>query len=186
VADSGVPKLVILDRDGVINVDSDDYIKSVAEWEPIEASLSAIAALSRAGYTIAVATNQSGIGRGLFPQSAVESIHNELRKVVAEHGGRIDGIYYCPHVPDAGCDCRKPRTGLLEQAARELGFRPEETIFIGDTRSDLEAAWAFGARPILVQSGIHRVRLSRAERSGLEIHPDLSAAVSALLSHGAA
>lgn len=144
---------IMLDRDGVINADSDAYIKSVDEWQPLPGSLEAIARLSQAGWIVAVCTNQSGVGRGLFPESIVEAIHAELQRRVAALGGAIDGFFYCPHSPEANCNCRKPEPGLLRQAARTLDFQVDNVPFVGDTLRDMEAARAAGATPVLVRTG---------------------------------
>jgi D-glycero-D-manno-heptose 1,7-bisphosphate phosphatase len=146
-------KLVVLDRDGVINEDSDGYIKSVAEWIPIPGSLDAIAALTRAGFDIAVVTNQSGIGRGLYSERTLTAIHRHMQAAVARAGGAIAGIYYCPHRPEDNCECRKPRTALLERLARDRGTSLVGVPLIGDKLSDIRAAEAVGARPILVRTG---------------------------------
>lgn len=145
--------LIILDRDGVINADSDDFIKSLAEWRPLPGSIEAIARLSRAGHTVAVATNQSGLARGLFDLDDLEAIHAELERQVAEAGGALAGIFYCPHHPDDDCDCRKPRPGLLDAIARELGQGLDDAVMVGDSLRDIEAGLARGCRPILVRSG---------------------------------
>lgn len=145
--------LLILDRDGVINEDSDDYIRCLADWRPIPGSIDAIARASRAGYRVAIATNQSGLGRGYFGLDELEAIHQHLRDLVEEQGGTIAGIFYCPHLPDAGCDCRKPRTGLLRAIETELGESAAGAWFIGDSLKDLQAARAFGCRPALVTTG---------------------------------
>ncbi len=144
---------VILDRDGVINQDSDAYIKSDEEWVPIPGSIDAIAALSRAGFRIVVATNQSGIGRALFDEYALARIHHKMWSMVEEAGGFIDGIFYCPHTPNDQCDCRKPGTGLLRQIESEFGISLAGAYFIGDSVKDVEAALAHGCRPVLVRSG---------------------------------
>lgn len=146
-------KLIILDRDGVVNHDSPHYIKSVREWRPIPGSLQAIARLNRAGYRVAIATNQSGIARGLFEVHAVEAIHRELEALLAPLGGRLAGFYVCPHGPDDGCDCRKPRAGLFEQIAKAEGVDLKDVPAVGDSLRDIEAALAAGARPVLVLSG---------------------------------
>lgn len=146
-------KLIILDRDGVINEDSDDYVKSVDEWIPIPGSIEAIASLSKAGYTIAVATNQSGIGRGLFDLDELEKMHQKLNQLVLDAGGDIAGIFYCPHVPDDKCNCRKPRPGLVDAIAYELQMPVSGSYIVGDTRRDLEAGFVRGCVPILVKSG---------------------------------
>lgn len=174
-------KLVMIDRDGVINEDSVEFIKSVAEWRPIPGSLEAIAALTRAGYRIVVITNQSGIARGLLTESALHDIHDRMRSAVRAAGGALAGIYYCPHHPDDGCDCRKPRTGLLRRAERDLGVALAGVPFIGDRASDVEAAEAVGARPILVRTG-SGAGTERALASGrAEVFDDLGAAARALL-----
>jgi D-glycero-D-manno-heptose 1,7-bisphosphate phosphatase len=145
--------LLILDRDGVINEDSEDYVRCLADWRPIPGSIEAIASASRAGYRVAIATNQSGLGRGYFGLDELEAIHQRLCDMVEEQGGSIAGIFYCPHLPDAGCDCRKPRTGLLRAIEAELGEQAAGAWFIGDSLKDLQAARAFGCRPALVTTG---------------------------------
>jgi len=148
--DSG---LVILDRDGVINRESAEFVKSTAEWIPLPGSIEAIARLSGAGFTVAVASNQSGLARGLFDRAVLSAMHRKLRRLVGKQGGRIDRIVVCPHGPDDGCDCRKPRPGLLERLARHYGVSMQDVPTVGDSRRDLEAAVAVGARPILVRTG---------------------------------
>lgn len=145
--------LIILDRDGVINEDSDEYIKRSEEWVPIPGSLAAIAQLTRHGYQIAIATNQSGLGRQLFSLDALESIHAKLRSAVEEVGGRIDMIAFCPHHPDDKCVCRKPNIGLLLQIHRQLPVDTDTTWFVGDTLKDIEAARKMGIRGALVLTG---------------------------------
>ena len=145
--------LLVLDRDGVINEDSDDYIRSLDEWHPVPGSIDAIAALSRAGYEVAIATNQSGISRGYFTLDTLEAIHQRLRTLVEAAGGTIACICYCPHLPGEGCNCRKPATGLLQAIERELGTSAVGAWFIGDSLKDLQAARAHGCRPALVTTG---------------------------------
>ena len=146
-------KLVILDRDGVINRDSKDFVKSAAEWLPLPGSIEAIAALSVAGYTIAVASNQSGLARGLFDEAALDLMHGKLRTLVEAAGGRVDHIVVCPHGPDDGCDCRKPEPGLYRQIAEHFNASLDGVPIVGDSIRDLEAAVAAGAKPILVRTG---------------------------------
>ncbi len=146
-------KTIILDRDGVINHDSDAYIKSPDEWVPIAGSLEAIARLSQAGYRILVATNQSGVARGLFDLETLNAIHQKMVSAIKQHGGNLDGIYYCPHGPDDNCTCRKPRPGLLLQIERELGIDLSQTSVVGDSLRDIQAAAAIGAKPVLVLTG---------------------------------
>lgn len=146
-------RLVVLDRDGVINEDSDAFVKSAAEWQPLPGSIEAIARLSAAGFTVTVATNQSGIARGLFDQDALDAMHTKLTGLVTDAGGHVDRIAVCPHGPDDGCDCRKPKPGLLLALGRHYGMSLDGVPVVGDSRRDLEAAIAIGARPILVRTG---------------------------------
>lgn len=179
--------LVILDRDGVINVDSDDYIKSLAEWQPIPGSLEAVAKLSRAGFTVAVATNQSGLARGLFDLDDLEDIHGEMVDRVAELGGVIDGIFYCPHHPDDQCDCRKPMPGLITAIENELGLSAENAVFVGDSLKDLQAGMAKGCRPLLVKTGKGEQtlrQLPESLRAKLIVFEDLAAAADYIISDG--
>ena len=169
------PRLVILDRDGVINVDSDDFIKSASEWEPIEGSLDAIAALTQHGFTVVVATNQSGIGRGLFDQGTLRAIHDKMCAAVRAAGGDIANIYVCPHAPNAGCDCRKPATGMFEQIQRDYQSTLENVPAIGDAARDLQAAASIGARPILVLTGKGELTQGNLDHP-VETHPDLATA----------
>lgn len=175
-------KLVILDRDGVINHDSAAYIKSPEEWKPIPGSLEAIALLNQAGYRVLVATNQSGVGRGLFEMATLNAIHDKMHRALGLVGGRVDGIFYCPHAQDAGCDCRKPKPGLLEEISRRFGVSLEGVPFIGDSLRDLQAATAVGAQPVLVLTGKGRkTRKDGNLPEGTVIHDDLAAAVRSLL-----
>ncbi len=146
-------QLIILDRDGVINRDSKAFVKSADEWQPLPGSIEAIARLSKGGYTLAVASNQSGLARGLFGRDALEAMHDKLHALVDEAGGSIDRIVVCPHGPDDGCDCRKPKPGLLEQLGKHYEQSLEGVIVVGDSLRDLEAAHAVGAKPVLVRTG---------------------------------
>ncbi len=146
-------KLIILDRDGVVNHDSDAYIRSAEEWRPLPGSLEAIARLHRAGYRLVVATNQSGIARGLFDLATLGAIHAKMQQAVADAGGHIDAIFFCPHGPEAGCACRKPRPGLFHEILSRFRVAPAEVHAIGDQLRDLQAAHAAGCRPVLVLSG---------------------------------
>lgn len=146
-------RLVIVDRDGVINEDSGEFIKSVAEWRPIPGSLEAIALLSAAGWRVAVVTNQSGVARGLFDEPTLAAIHRHMHERVRAAGGELAGVYYCPHLPDAGCECRKPRPGMFHALERDLGVSVRGAPYVGDRLSDVDAAEAVGARPILVRTG---------------------------------
>jgi D-glycero-D-manno-heptose 1,7-bisphosphate phosphatase len=146
-------KLVILDRDGTINEDSDQYIKSPEEFHPIEGSLEAIARLTQAGYRVVVATNQSGIARGLFDTATLVAMHAKLQRLVAQAGGRIDAFFFCPHAADAACECRKPQPGMLAEVARRFNVSLKDVYMVGDARRDVEAAAAAGAKPVLVLTG---------------------------------
>lgn len=146
-------KLVILDRDGVINEDSDAFIKSVEEWIPLPGSFDAIARLSRAGFTVVVATNQSGLGRGLFTAEALEAMHRRLLQGVSDAGGRLGKIYHCPHRPDEGCSCRKPAAGMLDAIASDYNVDLTGVPIVGDSLRDLQAGQAHDCLPILVRTG---------------------------------
>ena len=175
--------LIVLDRDGVINHDSEDFIKSEDEWRPIPGSLEAIAALTKAGFTLAIASNQSGIARGLFDQATLDAMHAKMLRLVHDSGGRISRIVYCPHGPDDGCDCRKPRPGLLEQLARHFDTSLAGVPVVGDSLRDLEAAASVGARPILVRSGKgRRTEATLPERfASVAVYDDLAAAAHDLI-----
>jgi D-glycero-D-manno-heptose 1,7-bisphosphate phosphatase len=179
-------KLVILDRDGVINEDSDAFVKSAAEWQPIEGSIEAIARLRRAGFTVAIATNQSGIGRGLFNRRALYRMHAKLRRLVRLAGADIGLIAYCPHRPGEGCDCRKPAPGLLRRIGRHYGVSLAGVPAVGDSLRDLEAARAVGAAPWLVRTGkgrdTEKVLREMAWRDEVRVADDLAAVARQLTS----
>ncbi|MSQ54890.1 MAG: D-glycero-beta-D-manno-heptose 1,7-bisphosphate 7-phosphatase [Betaproteobacteria bacterium] len=169
-------KLVVLDRDGTINHDSDNYIKSPAEWKPIKGSLEAIARLSQGGYRIVVATNQSGIGRGLFDMAALNAIHDTMHRAVQQAGGRIDAIFFCPHAADAGCACRKPKPGLLLEIAARMNVVLRDVPMVGDSRKDIDAASAAGAKPVLVLTGNGRKSRDAGDLpAGTQVCADLAA-----------
>ena len=169
-------KLVILDRDGTINQDSDQYIKSPAEWKPIPGSLEAIARLTQGGWRIVVATNQSGLSRGLFDMSTLNAIHAEMHRAVGQAGGRIDAIFFCPHAADSNCECRKPKPGLLHEIASRFGVELEGVPMVGDSLRDVAAAAAAGAKPWLVLTGNgHKTRDAGGLPPGTEIAADLAA-----------
>lgn len=150
---TGPVRLVVLDRDGVINHDSDAFIKSPAEWVPIDGSLEAIALLARSGFTVAVASNQSGIGRGLYDRATLTAIHRKMRRAAMDAGGAIDRIVSCPHRPEDACACRKPAPGLLRRLAKHYRLSMRGIPVIGDSLRDLEAARTVEARPMLVLTG---------------------------------
>jgi D-glycero-D-manno-heptose 1,7-bisphosphate phosphatase len=169
-------KLIILDRDGTINHDSDHHIKSREEWRPIKGSLEGIARLNHAGYRIVVATNQSGIARGLFDTRTLFAIHDMLQRAVAQVGGRIDAFFFCPHAADAGCKCRKPAPGMLLEIGTRFNVALKDVYMVGDAQRDLEAAAAAGARPVLVLTG--KGKATRDEDRlppGTEVFADLAA-----------
>lgn len=144
---------MILDRDGTINVDSDEFIKSAAEWLPLPGSLEAIAMLNRHGFRVAVISNQSGIARGLFDLATLDAIHAKMLKFTAAAGGEIEVIYYCPHGPGDTCDCRKPKAGLFRRLAEDKQIDLSATFAVGDSLRDIQAARAGGAKPVLVKTG---------------------------------
>lgn len=177
------PSLLVLDRDGVINVDIPGrYVCSAEEWVPIEGSLEAMGRLTRAGFAIYVVSNQSGIGRGYFTEHALAAMHTKLLGALAEHGGSVAGWFYCPHTPADDCGCRKPRTGLLEAVSLHAGAALDGVPFIGDKWSDMLAARAMGMRAILVGTG-HGNAVLEAHRDDIgEFYEDLAAAADAIIS----
>jgi D-glycero-D-manno-heptose 1,7-bisphosphate phosphatase len=177
-------KLIILDRDGVINEDSDDYIKSLEEWVPIPGSIEAIARLSKAGYLVAVATNQSGIGRKFLDEYELAVIHQTMCDQVEKAGGVINGVFYCPHRPDEGCACRKPDIGLFTQIECEFAASVQNVPFVGDSLTDIRAARMAGCIPVLVRTGKGTRTLSEAapvELADVSVYENLSSYVDAVL-----
>jgi len=169
-------KFVILDRDGTINHDSDQYIKSPAEWKPIKGSMEAIARLTQVGYRIVVATNQSGVARGLFDMTTLNAIHDAMHRTVAQAGGRIDAIFFCPHAADSDCECRKPKPGMLLEIARRFNVPLDEVYMVGDAARDVQAAAAAGARPVLVLTGKgSKTRKAGDLPHGTQVFADLAA-----------
>lgn len=174
---------IILDRDGVINYDSDAYIKSPDEWIPIPGSLEAIAELNRAGFQVIIATNQSGVARGYYDLEILDSIHEKFMRELAAVGGYIEEIFFCPHHPDEHCGCRKPKPGMLEQIQKKYALDLTETFFIGDSHVDMHAAQAVGCRPILISTGKGELALKKyPELSKLPHFPDLARAVEYVIS----
>lgn len=167
--------LIVLDRDGVINYESDNYIKSPDEWIPIPGSLEAIAGLKNAGHTVVVATNQSGIGRGYYTHEILADIHQKFSNLLSELGTQVDGIFYCPHRPDEYCGCRKPQPGLFHQIASEHGADWSNSITVGDALRDIQAAQAVGCPAVLVRTG--RGKQTEEKQEGLgntEVFNDLA------------
>ncbi|MBK6595693.1 MAG: D-glycero-beta-D-manno-heptose 1,7-bisphosphate 7-phosphatase [Burkholderiales bacterium] len=146
-------KLVILDRDGTINEDSAEFVKSPSEWQPLPGALEAIARLNHAGWHVVVATNQSGLGRGLFDVASLNAMHSKMHTMLAAVGGRVDAIFYCPHAPDESCRCRKPEPGLFEQIGERYSLDLADIPAVGDSQRDLVAAVSAGCEPHLVLTG---------------------------------
>jgi len=177
-------RLILLDRDGVINFESPDYIKNADEWRPIPGSLEAIAALRSHGFRVAVCTNQAGIARGRLSVQDLEAIHARMDRALRALHTHLDGLRYCPHGPDDGCRCRKPQPGMLLEMMRELGTAPADTIFVGDSLRDMEAAQAAGCSGTLVRTG-NGVQAEAAAREGgmlVQVFADLAAFARAILS----
>ncbi len=176
-------KTIVLDRDGVINEDSDNYIKSPEEWKPIAGSIEAISLLHNNGYRIAVATNQSGLARGLFDEFTLARIHQTMCQQAEAGDGLIEGVFYCPHGPDDGCDCRKPATGLLQQIEKEFQCVLHGAYFVGDSLKDLQAARAFKMQPILVRTGKGSATENEIPKHGLAGIPVFDNLLTAIEKH---
>lgn len=177
--------LVILDRDGVINRESPAFIRTPDQWQPLPGSLEAMARMYRAGWTLTVATNQSGVGRGLLTQQTLDAIHARMTAALAAQGAMLAQIAWCPHLPEDGCACRKPRPGLLHEIAARQGLALENVPVIGDSLRDLEAARAVGARPILVRTGNgRRTEACLPPEWQVTVVDDLAAAATLLLAGG--
>lgn len=174
-------KLIILDRDGTINEDRDDYVKSADEWVPIPGALEAIARLNHAGWHAVIATNQSGIGRGTFDMAALNGMHLKMNQLLAKQGGRIDAVFFCPHIPEDDCDCRKPMPGLFTQIGERFGVTLADVPVVGDTLRDLQAGVAAGCQPHFLRTGkgalLDAAALEALVRQvpGTIVHADLSA-----------
>jgi D-glycero-D-manno-heptose 1,7-bisphosphate phosphatase len=176
-----VVKLVILGRDGILNVYRDDHVKSPAEWEPIPGALEAVARLNHAGWHVVVATNQAGIGRGMIDMASVNAIHTAMYQHLAAVGGRVDAVFFCPHTPEDHCECRKPLPGLMHEIGRRYGIDLDQIHMVADTVRDLHAAQAAGCQPHLVCSG-RAAELDDEQRAqvaaqvpGTRVHADLGA-----------
>jgi len=182
-------KLVILDRDGTINVDSDAFVKSPQEWEPLPGALEAIARMNHAGWHVVIASNQSGLGRGLFDVGSLNAMHAKMHKLLSAHGGRIDAIFYCPHAADEGCHCRKPAPGLFEQIGERFGIELKGVPVVGDSLRDLQPGVALGCEPHLVLTGkgaeFQGKALPPGFPTGTRVHPDLAGFAQWLLSRPA-
>lgn len=175
-------RLILLDRDGVINNDSPDYIKNPAEWRPLPGALQAIVRLRNAGRRVAVCTNQSGIGRGLFSLPDLHAIHGKMLDELQALGGDLDGLVFCPHLPTDGCDCRKPKPGMLLAMMQQLASKPAETCFVGDSLKDVAAALSAGCEPILLRTGNGRDSEAKARELGVSrVYDDLAQCATAEL-----
>lgn len=187
-----VVKLVILGRDGILNHFRDDHVKAPEEWEPIPGAMEAVARLNHAGWHAVVATNQSGIGRGMIDMASVNAVHAHMLRVVIGLGGRIDAVFFCPHTPEDGCDCRKPQPGLMRDIGKRYGIDLKHVPMVADTLRDLQAAAAAGCEPHLVLSGRAegldpaQIRHIVDQVPGTEVHVDLAAFAEHLLSRGSA
>ncbi len=174
-------KLIVLDRDGTINEDRDDFVKSADEWVPLPGALEAIARLNHAGWHTVVATNQSGLGRGTFDMAALNGMHVKMNQMLAKQGGRIDAVFFCPHAPDEGCNCRKPLPGLFQQIGERFGVSLDDVPVVGDSLRDLQAGAAVGCQPHLVLSGkgarldATQIEALCAQVPGTQVHADLAA-----------
>ena len=173
-------KLIILGRDGILNLYRDDHVKSPEEWVPIPGALEAVARLNHAGWHTVVATNQAGIGRGMIDMASINAVHQRMMQRLAEVGGRVDAVFFCPHTPEDNCDCRKPKPGLMNQIAQRYGIEPRTVPMVVDTLRDLQAARAAGCEPHLVRTG-RAVALTDAQVVEIvqqvpatEVHDDLS------------
>ena len=182
-------KLVILDRDGTINEDSEDFVKSPSEWQPLPGALDAIARLNHAGWHVVVASNQSGLGRGLFDVASLNAMHAKMYKMLAAVGGRIDAVFYCPHAPDDKCHCRKPEPGLFEQIAERYGIDLKGAAVVGDALRDVVAGARAGCEPHLVLTGNGAAyrghALPETFPANTQVHEDLSAFADWMVARGA-
>ena len=178
-------KLIILDRDGTINRDSDEFVKTPDEWLPLPGALEAIARLNHAGWRVVLATNQSGLGRGLFDVASLNAIHAKMHKLLAAHGGRIDAVFYCPHTAEDDCHCRKPKPGLFEQIGSRFGVQLVGVPSVGDSVRDAIAGAAAGCEPHLVltgkSAGYSAGGLPEGLPAGTQVHTDLAAFVDFIL-----
>ncbi len=175
-------KLVILDRDGVINQDSDQFIKTPDEWKPIPGSLEAIARLTHSGYRVVVCSNQSGVGRGLLDMAALNAINDKMYKALAPLGGRIDALFYCPHPAEVNCACRKPKPGMFQDIAKRFNVNLAGVPSVGDSLRDMQACVAVGCQPMLVLTGKgRRTRAAGGLPAGTQVFDDLAAAVRAII-----
>ncbi|MRH78399.1 D-glycero-beta-D-manno-heptose 1,7-bisphosphate 7-phosphatase [Spiribacter sp. C176] len=177
------PRAILLDRDGVINADSPNYILSPEQWEALPGSLAAIAQLNQAGMLVGVCSNQSAVGRGMMSQQTLNAIHQRMQAQLKANGAHLDAIAVCPHAPESQCDCRKPKPGLILQMLAQWNLTPDEALFIGDSQRDLDAAAAVGVEAWLVRTGNGRQTETQwcNDTQPVEVFDDLNAAVTTLL-----
>ena len=174
-------KIIVLDRDGVINFDSDQFIKKPEEWKPIPGSLEAIARLNESGWRVIVASNQSGVGRGLFDMDTLNAINEKMTKALGQAGGRLDAIFFCPHTADSTCDCRKPKPDMFLQIAERFNADMKDVPVVGDSLRDLQAGVAVGCKPYLVLTGKgSKTQTDPDLPEGTQIFPDLAAVTAQL------
>ncbi len=175
-------KVIVLDRDGVINEDSDQYVKSPEEWIPIAGSLAAIARLNQAGFVVVIATNQSGIARGYYDALTLQRMHDKMHRLLAMIGAKVDAVFYCPHGPEDGCECRKPQVGLFKKIQRSFPCHLEQSFAIGDSYRDIQAAQQVGAKAILVKTGKGAQTLSKqGHELTVPVFDNLTKAVDSIL-----
>ena len=175
-------KLVILDRDGVINYDSDQFIKTPDEWKPIPGSLEAIARLTHSGFRVVVCSNQSGVGRGLLDMASLNAINDKMYKALSPLGGRVDALFYCPHPAEANCACRKPRPGMFDDIAKRFNVQLSGVPSVGDSLRDMQASAAAGCQPMLVLTGKgKKTQAAGGLPEGTQVFDDLAAAVRAII-----
>ena len=183
-------KLIVIDRDGTLNPDPEDYLRSPDDWQPLPGALEAVARLNQAGWRVVVATNQSGLGRGLFDIATLNDIHARMHKALAQAGGRVEAVFFCPHAPEDECDCRKPAPGLFLQISQRFGVPAAQMVAVGDSVRDAQAALAAGCEAHLVLSGqsvAHRDgTLPPGLPAGVNVHPDLSAFADAIVARAKA
>ncbi|MEN9383756.1 MAG: hypothetical protein RI959_466 [Pseudomonadota bacterium] len=172
-------KLIVLDRDGTLNMEPEDYLRAPEDWVPMPGALEAVARLNQGGWKVVIASNQSGLGRGLFDVATLNGVHARMHKLLAAVGGRVEAVFFCPHAPEDGCDCRKPAPGLFQQIMSRMGVLPAQVLAVGDSVRDAQAAAAAGCEAHLVltgQSAQHRLGgFIEGLPEGTRIHLDLSA-----------
>jgi len=179
-------KLVVIDRDGTLNREPEDYLRGPDDWEPLPGALEAVARLNEAGWRVVIASNQSGLGRGLFDVATLNAVHARMHKAVAQAGGRIEAVFFCPHAPEDECDCRKPAPGLFLQIAERYGIAPVQLVAVGDSVRDARAGVAAGCDTHLVRTGQSVGGRPADLPPGVSTHADLLAFADALIGRATA